>query len=221
MKKEIIIIVKEGLVQEVYGTDKDIKVRLIDLDETDPQMLEQLEDETNCIRAEWYDIWKENVAMNRIDKIKNYAKNKALKQQTAEEEKSLKCKELAEEIKTLKPRIKELIEVGNACLVCGIPLTGQAWGGHEGYDTHQFITNCWSHLVGFVQSGNSAIFEMGINAGGACGNWNFRTDGDNVYDVYGDNVREASLEHLQKFINNFDEFEKSFYEYVDKLVNKE
>ena len=56
--KEITIIVKDGLVQEVYGTDKDIKVRLIDLDETDAEMLEQLEDEANCVRAEWYDIWK-------------------------------------------------------------------------------------------------------------------------------------------------------------------
>lgn len=56
--KEVTIIVKEGLVQEVYGTDKDIKVRLIDLDETDAEMLEQLEDEVNCVRSEWYDIWK-------------------------------------------------------------------------------------------------------------------------------------------------------------------
>ncbi len=56
--KEITIIVKGGLVQEVYGTDKDIKVRLIDLDETDTEILEQLEDEANCVRAEWYDIWK-------------------------------------------------------------------------------------------------------------------------------------------------------------------
>lgn len=56
--KEVTIIVKNGLVQEVYGTDKDIKVRLIDLDETDAEMLEQLEDEASCVRAEWYDIWK-------------------------------------------------------------------------------------------------------------------------------------------------------------------
>lgn len=56
--KEITIIVKDGLVQEVYGTDKNIKVRLIDLDETDTEVLEQLEDEANCVRAEWYDIWK-------------------------------------------------------------------------------------------------------------------------------------------------------------------
>ena len=56
--KEVTIIVKNGLVQEVYGTDKDIKVRLIDLDETDSQILEQLKDEANCVRAEWHDIWK-------------------------------------------------------------------------------------------------------------------------------------------------------------------
>lgn len=55
---EVTIIVKNGLVQEVYGTDKTMDVRVIDLDETDAEMLEQLEDEANCIRAEWYDIWK-------------------------------------------------------------------------------------------------------------------------------------------------------------------
>ena len=37
--KEVTVIVKDGLVQEVYGTDKDIKVRLIDLDETDTEDL--------------------------------------------------------------------------------------------------------------------------------------------------------------------------------------
>lgn len=56
--KEVTIIVKEGLVQEVYGTDKDIKVRLIDLDETEAEALELLEEEANCVRAEWHDIWK-------------------------------------------------------------------------------------------------------------------------------------------------------------------
>jgi hypothetical protein len=56
--KEVTIIVKNGLVQEVYGTDKNIKVRLIDLDETDIEVLEQLEDEAHCVRTEWHDIWK-------------------------------------------------------------------------------------------------------------------------------------------------------------------
>lgn len=56
--KEVTVIVKDGLVQEVYGTDKDIKVRLIDLDETDTEVLEQFEEEANCVRSEWHDIWK-------------------------------------------------------------------------------------------------------------------------------------------------------------------
>lgn len=161
--------------------------------------------------------------MSRIDNIKAYAEEKVLKEQRIEEERRIKCEELTEKIKALKPRIKELIDVGNACLVNGIAITGQAWGGHEGYDTHQFITNCWSHLVGFVQSGKSAIFEMGIDAGGACGKWDFRTDGDRVYDVHEETKehRGASLEHMQKFINRFDEFEESFYRYVDGITSKQ
>lgn len=159
--------------------------------------------------------------MSRIDNIKAYAQERVQTEKAREEERQFKCEELTEKIRALKPRIKELIEVGNACLVNGIALTGQAWGGHEGYDTHQFITNCWSHLVGFVQNGKSAIFELGINAGGACGKWNFRTDGDKVYDVCGDERREASLEHMQKFINKFDEFETTFYGYVDGITSKQ
>ena len=160
--------------------------------------------------------------MSRIDNIKAYAQEKVLKEQRAEEERQMKCKELTEKIKALKPRIKELVEVGNACLMNGIAIIGQGWGGHEGYDTHQFVTNSWSHLVGFVQGGKSAIFEMGINAGGACGEWDFRTDGNRVYDVHEKTKahREASLEHMQKFVNKFDEFEESFYGYVDGITSK-
>lgn len=55
--KKVAIIVKDGLVQEVYGTDKDIVVSVIDLDETSLELLEQLEDEANSVRAEWYDIF--------------------------------------------------------------------------------------------------------------------------------------------------------------------
>jgi hypothetical protein len=55
--KEIVIVVKDGLVQEVYCSDKNFNVRLIDLDETDPEMLEALKDETDCDDAELIKIW--------------------------------------------------------------------------------------------------------------------------------------------------------------------
>lgn len=114
----------------------------------------------------------------------------------------------------------ETLDVGNACLVNGIQLEGTSWGGHEGYDTHQFVTNYWSHLVGFVQNGKSAIFELGIDAGGACGEYDFRTNGIEIYDIH-EKTREKispSLYHMKKFLENFDTFESEFYKYVDNLT---
>lgn len=55
--KEIIIVVKDALVQDVYCSDKDFNVRLIDLDETDPEMLEQLKAEADCADAELYRLY--------------------------------------------------------------------------------------------------------------------------------------------------------------------
>ena len=55
--KEMVIVVKDGLVQDVYCSDKDFNVRLIDLDETDPEMLEKLKDEADCADAELEKVW--------------------------------------------------------------------------------------------------------------------------------------------------------------------
>lgn len=55
--KEMVIVVKDGLVQYVYSSDKDFNVRLIDLDETDPEMLEALKDEADCADAELYRLY--------------------------------------------------------------------------------------------------------------------------------------------------------------------
>jgi len=152
--------------------------------------------------------------MSRVDNIKNFA-NKREAELTREKERSLnKIEEYKAHIKTLKPRIDELLEVGNACLEHGIPLTGSRWGGHEGYDTHQFISNSWSHLVGFISEGKNKPFSrVGKIGGGAC-DWNLITDGVNI-DVTG------SVESvLRYFIEDFDEFETEFYKYVDSITNK-
>ena len=55
--KEIVIVVKNGLIQYVYSSDKDFNVRLIDLDETDLEMLEALKDEADCADAELEKVW--------------------------------------------------------------------------------------------------------------------------------------------------------------------
>ena len=153
--------------------------------------------------------------MSRVDNIKNFA-NKREAELTREKERSLnKIEEYKAHIKTLKPRIDELLEVGNACLEHGIPLTGSRWGGHEGYDTHQFFTNSWSHLVGFVaefkNGKQNLLTKVGKAGGGAC-NFNLITDGETI------NV-SGNVEYVLKaFVDDFDEFETEFYKYVDKVT---
>lgn len=161
--------------------------------------------------------------MSRIDDILKYKQNQEIiennKQILEEQEK----KTLIEQIRSLKPRIDQLLDVGNACRDAEIPLTGQAWGGYEGYDTNQFVTNCWSHLVGFVNPNKAyPITEMGINAGGACGEWDFRTNGVQVYELSERThaTQDPQIGHMRRFLKEFDHFEESFYSYVDKLVNK-
>lgn len=164
--------------------------------------------------------------MSRIDNIKAYAQERVQTEKAREEERQFKCEELTEKIRVLKPRIKELIEVGNACLVNGIEIDKYGKRFYSDYDSYEkgtFVTNGISHRLGFVIQRGQAIFEIGFNAGGACGQWDFRTDGNKVYDVHEKTKehREASLEHMQTFINKFDEFEMAFYRYVDGITSKQ
>lgn len=149
--------------------------------------------------------------MNRINNIKKFAQKKEEEKINNEMKIKKQIEEYKRNIRLLKPRIDELINVGNACRKYDIKLTGKAWGGHEGYDTHQFMTNSWSHLLGFVHNGNNDFNCLGIFGGGAC-DYNLKTDG-NFIEVEG-NV----LHILKRFVNEFDEFETEFYNYVDKVI---
>jgi len=164
---------------------------------------------------------------DRLSALRTYKDNDEMLKRAEEEAKQNKANALIAQIQALKPRIDELIATGNACLESNIPLTGQAWGAVENYGTNQFFTNSWSHLVGFVGNPNRKpchIEFLGINAGGACGVYNFRTDGTRVFSVDesrpGD-ITEPSIGHMQRFLNSFDEFESAFFSYVDQVVAKQ
>lgn len=155
--------------------------------------------------------------MSRIENIVNFAQKREIEQTEKEMAKLSRIEEYKERIRVLKPRIDELLEVGNACMTHGISLEGKAWGGHEGYDTHQFISNSWSHLCGFVQEYNQAarkslpLTKVGVIGGGAC-HYHLDTNGAEI-NVSGD------IEFvLKKFLDNFDTFETEFYNYVDKVT---
>ena len=150
--------------------------------------------------------------MSRVDNIAKFAQRREEAKRTQENAKQERIEAYKEQIRALKPRIDELLEVGNACKKHGIALDDNSWGSHEGYDTHQFISNSWSHLVGFIDEGKNVPFtKVGKVGGGAC-NWNLTTDGVII-------IVDGDVECvLKRFVEGFDIFEAEFYAYVDRTV---
>ena len=150
--------------------------------------------------------------MSRIDNIKRFAEQKKQSEIDNTNLSLQRIEEYKTRIRELKPRIDELLAVGNACLENDIPLTSSRWGGHEGYDTHQFISNGWSHVTGFISEGNKLPFtKVGKIGGGPC-TWNLKTDGNEI-------IVDGEVERVLKmFLEQFNEFEEEFYKYIDGLT---
>lgn len=166
--------------------------------------------------------------MNRLEAIKNYRTSedeKALQKQMKIQEETLIFQE---KIRELHPRIEELVKVANACLENRIWFdTRNSYNSEDG-----FLADGITHYVGFIQDRtnfvrNRPIKYLGIRGGGACGDFDFITDGEIMYMSPHNNAdclysKEAPLEYLKRFVNGFDRFETSFYKYVDDIVlNKE
>lgn len=158
--------------------------------------------------------------LDRLNNINDFVERKETERKKKIEKENLEMKKLVNQIKELQPRINDLLIVGNACLVNHIPLKGTGFGCKEGYDTHQFITNGWSHLLGFVdnsiQPQKLPFRTLGIQGGGCC-HYDLETDGRSVY-VSGDRIDKIYV--LKRFIKEFDEFEKEFYAYVDRVTKQ-
>ena len=164
--------------------------------------------------------------MNIIDLISTYSARKKEVERIEKEKLSVRADELANQICQLKPRIDELIATANACIRNNIEIDQYHRRGYRSEDCYErgtFVTNSISHRVGFVVN-RDGLYELGINAGGACGSWDFRTNGSYVRSVLetNRNTRRAPLiEHMEAFLSQFDVFEKAFYAYVDDIVGKE
>lgn len=154
-----------------------------------------------------------------LNNIDSFVEKKGREKMTKAENERLEIKRLIDEIKELQPRINDLLIVGNACLVNHIPLKGTGFGCQQGYDTHQFITNGWSHLLGFVDKSIAPqklpFMYLGIQGGGFY-TYDLETDGRTVY-VSGRDGRDK-IYVLNRFVKEFDKFEKEFYAYVDRVT---
>lgn len=158
---------------------------------------------------------------NILNKIENY---KAQTAERAEQERIAAehhRQSLLDRIRVMKPDIDNLIKVAKAAREAGISLRSGYMIDHT-YENGDFFADASTHKVGFVQSSitNREIIGVGFEGGGCCGSYNFFTDGVTICDKNRENGhdREATTEHLEKFIKKFPEFERAFYDYIEKVT---
>lgn len=168
------------------------------------------------------------VINSRMAGIQAFQKNSEMLQRAAEDEQLRKTNDLIAQIRTLKPRIDELLATGTACYNNGIEINAYGKSVYRDLDSYEkgtFVTNGISHRVGFVSDRFGPDFSfLGINNGGACGVYHFRTDGYAVYSVHENNrydVKPPRIRDMEEFLRDFDKFESSFYSYVDKEIAKQ
>ena len=159
---------------------------------------------------------------NILIKIENYKDQTA---QRAEQERVAAehhRQNMLDWIQAMKPDIDNLIKVAKAAQEAGIPLQVSFDRFNPSYEKGDFFTDTMTHKVGFVPTSftDKSIIGVGFEGGGCCGQYDFFTDGVAIYDKNRDNgfSREATTEHLEKFINMFPEFEKAFYNYIKKVT---
>ena len=126
------------------------------------------------------------------------------------------------QVRSLQPRIKTLLETANEAINCGIKM----FNGDEGPN---FISEGITHKVGLYPYGKRAVIEywsinefkfLGIRNGGANGSIDFVTDGESVYglDMSSNRVVDPQIDDMRKFVDMFDDFEQVVYSYIDKII---
>lgn len=172
------------------------------------------------------------IIKNKAEQSKNEAQIKA----DAEERERF---ELMEQIKDLINRIEDLCKLANACLENGIEIpcnkqfsfdynSGEKWGY-----PYEFIAEEIRHHVGFFtpkfewnNNGKKTFTEpfryIGIKNGGACGVWDFRTDGVAVESINNTDydkgkMAEPRIRDMKQFLKEFPLFEQGFLNWIDSL----
>ena len=155
---------------------------------------------------------------NILSKIENY---KAQTAQRAEQERVAAehhRQSLLDQILVMKPDIDNLIKVAKAAQEAKIPIQTKFPYTDFTYENSHFMTDAMTHKVGFVKDlwTNRVIIGVGFEGG----EYDFFTDGSAIYDRnrYDGRYREASTKHLEKFIEKFPEFERAFYDYIEKVT---
>lgn len=160
----------------------------------------------------------------RINKAKS--NDLALKIEADRKEKE-EIESLCKKIEALTPRIKKLITTANDLIKAGFYsfIETDEWGKGG------FRSEGWAHHIGFIVDGckwenNLYIKYMGKINGGACGDHDFRTNGNETFMTVGwykperDYSRPIKKSDAEEFLKKFDDFEARFYSELEKFLAK-
>lgn len=162
---------------------------------------------------------------NILSKIENYKTTTAQKAEQERIAAEHHLQRLLDQIQVMKPNIDNIITVAKAAQEAGIPLKVNSALVDATYENGDFFTDSWTHKVGFVplMYMRNSPYGVGFAGGGCCGDYDFFTDGLVICDKNRNTKhdKEASIEHLEKFIEGFSEFERAFYDYIAKKTECE
>lgn len=163
-----------------------------------------------------------NNILNKIENYKTATAERAERERVAAEHHR---QSLLDQIRVMKPDIDNLVKVAETAREAGIPIQVKFPDTNFTYENGDFFTDAMTHKIGFITSSliSGGIAAVGFEGGGYCGNYDFITNGSVIYDRNRDNGhdREATTEHLEKFIEKFPEFERAFYDYIKKVTDCE
>ena len=162
---------------------------------------------------------------NILGKIENYKTATAEKAEQERVAAEHYRQRLLDQIRVMKPDIDNLIKVAETAREAGIPLQVSFDRFDSSYERGDFFTDAMTHKVGFVPTSftDKSIIGVGFEGGGYCGQYDFFTNGSVICDKNRDNrfSREASTNHLKKFIEKFPKFERAFYDYIERKTSCE
>lgn len=132
-------------------------------------------------------------------------------------------------VKALTPRIQALIALGNKCIEQGVEFPASSetvkFGYGHGYNSYSFLADGFYHHLGFMDVNRnrkqSTIKYLGFDEGGACGSWDFYTNGEETFlrhEKDKDLKKEPKYPFIEDFLKEFDSFESAFYKWIDTMA---
>lgn len=150
-----------------------------------------------------------------LEKINRAADENNQKEARKAEEERRRHTAIINAVKKLAPRIADMLDIAQHLYRKGIPI-GKERTLHGMRHSDEFVSSWWSHNLGFCYDRSRKPYEeypiwFGFINGGACGE-------DLCVDKDGNIVKGRAKDmDMQRMLEQFDEFERKFYDYVESL----